>query len=206
VHENVLRHLQVAGIDLSYNRVDQRLLTPGEGEQNHEPPKTELLKRIAIFAIMDEEHLARIALAMQKREFGEKEAIVSQGEEGSSLFIIEEGLVNVLVKDAKGRNKWLAHIRPGGFFGEMALLTGEPRTASVQAETEVICYEIDKEILLPIFQENPDLLEKISEKMATRKVQLRKAKKAGAEPAEVEQKESTSLLQKMRHFFGIKLW
>ena len=143
---------------------------------------------------------------MQKQEFGKKEFILSQGEEGSSLFIVEEGLVNVLVKDAKGKNKWVAHIPPGGFFGEMALLTGEPRTASVQAETETICYEIDKEILLPIFQENPDLLEQISEMMATRKAQLRKIKKATGEQAQEVQKETTSLLQKMQNFFGIKLW
>lgn len=206
VQENVLKHLQVAGIDLSYNRVDQRLLAPDGGEQSCELPRTELLKRIAIFAIMGEPQLARIARAMQKREFGENDVIVSQGEEGSSLFIIEEGLVNVLVKDAKGKNKWVAHIQPGAFFGEMALLTGEPRTASVQAETEVICYEIDKEVLGPIFLEAPELLEMISERMADRKVLLRKVKKGAGEPAEVEHKESNSLLQKMRNFFGIKLW
>ena len=206
VQENVLRHLQVAGIDLSYHRVDQRLVRPQEREQNQELPKTELLKRVEIFAVMGEQALARIAQAMEKREFSPKDFIVTQGEEGSSLFVVEEGLVNVLVKDAKGRNKWVVHIPPGGFFGEMALLTGEPRTASVQAEGEVICYEIDKEALLPLFQEHPELLEKISDLMAARKAQLRKVKKATAAQAQEEQKEKTSLLQKMRNFFGIKLW
>jgi len=206
VQENVLKHLQVAAIDLSYNRVDQCLVMPDARDQNREFPRTELLKRIAIFAVMGEEPLTRIAQAMQKQEFGEKEFIVSQGEEGSSLFVVEEGLVNVLVKDAKGKNKWVAHIPAGGFFGEMGLLTGEPRTASVQAATEVICYEIDKEILLPIFQKNPDLLEKISEMMAARKAQLHKIKKATGEKAQEVQKETTSLLQKMQNFFGIKLW
>ncbi len=206
VQENVLKHLQVAGIDLSYSRVDQRLVTPDERDQNLELPKTELLKSIKIFAVMGEQALTRVAQSMEKQEFAEKEFIVTQGEEGSSLFIVEEGLVNVLVKDAKGKNKWVAHIPPGGFFGEMALLTGEPRTASVQAGTEVICYEIDKEILLPIFQENPELLEKISEMMAARKAQLRKIKKATGEQAQEVQKETTSLLQKMQNFFGIKLW
>jgi len=206
VQENVLRHLQVAGIDLSYNRVDQCLVTPDARDQNRELPRRALLKLIEIFAVMGDEPLDRVAQAMQKQEFGPKEFIVTQGEEGASLFIVEEGLVNVLVKDAKGKNKWVAHIPAGGFFGEMGLLTGEPRTASVQAETEVICYEIDKEILLPIFQEHPDLLEKISEMMAVRKAQLRKIKKATREQAQEVQKETTSLLQKMQNFFGIKLW
>jgi small-conductance mechanosensitive channel/CRP-like cAMP-binding protein len=206
VHENVLRQLQLAGLDLSCNRVDQRRLAPGERKLCGELPKTELLKRIDIFAIMDEEQLANIAAAMQKKEFDEKEFIVSQGEEGSSLFIIEEGLVHVLVKDAKGKDKWVAHLQPGGFFGEMALLTGELRTASVRAETGVICHEVDKEVLLPIFQEHPELLERISEMMASRKAQLRKAKKDTAGTIPAETKEETSLLQKMRNFFGIKLW
>ncbi|MBI4795964.1 MAG: mechanosensitive ion channel family protein [Deltaproteobacteria bacterium] len=206
VQENVLNHLQVAGIDLSYNRVDQCSVAPEGWEQTRELTRTELLKRIEIFAVMGEQPLARIAKAMRKKEFGTKEFIVSQGEAGSSLFIVEEGLVNVLIKDAKGKNKWVAHIPPGGFFGEMALLTGELRTASVQAETATICYEIDKEILLPIFQENPELLGKISEVMAARKAQLRKIKKAAGEQVQVEQKETTTLLQKMRNFFGIKLW
>jgi small-conductance mechanosensitive channel/CRP-like cAMP-binding protein len=206
VHENVLNHLQVAGIDLSYNRVDQCLVPAEALEQTRELPRIELLKRIEIFEVMGEQPLARIARTMRKKEFEAKEFIVTQGDAGSSLFVVEEGLVNVLVKDAKGKNKWVAHIQPGGFFGEMALLTGEPRTASVQAETETICYEIDKEILLPIFQETPELLENISEVMAARKAQLRKIKKAAGEKSQEEQKEKTSLLQKMRNFFGIKLW
>ncbi|MHB8068544.1 MAG: cyclic nucleotide-binding domain-containing protein [Desulfobaccales bacterium] len=206
VQENVLKHLQVAGIDLSYHRVDQRLVTPKERAQNQELPKTELLKRIELFAVMGDQALARIAQALHKKEFSAKEFIVTQGEEGSSLFVVEEGLVSVLVKDGKGKNKWVAHIPAGGFFGEMALLTGEPRTASVQAEGEVICYEIDKEDLLPIFQENPELLEKISAMMAARKAQLRKIKKATPAQAQEVQKETTSLLQKMSNFFGIKLW
>jgi small-conductance mechanosensitive channel/CRP-like cAMP-binding protein len=206
VQENVLNHLQVAGIELSYNRVDQRLVPRQEPEQSQNGARAALLKRIELFAIMGEDLLTRIAQAMQKHEFGEGEFIVSQGEAGSSLFVVEEGLVSVMVKDGQGRDKWVAHIPPGGFFGEMALLTGEGRTASVQAETPVLCYEIDKEILLPIFQETPDLLDQVGDLMAARKVQLGKARKASSGQAQEEQQEKLSLLQKMRHFFDIKLW
>jgi potassium efflux system protein len=206
VQENVLNYLQVAGIELSYNRVDQREVPPDEAEQSQDVPKTALLRRIDLFAIMGEQSLTRIAQAMHRHEFEEQEFIVSQEEAGSSLFVVEEGLVSVLVKDGNGRHRWVAHVPPGGFFGEMALLTGESRTASVQAQTQVVCYEIDKEILLPIFQETPELLEKVGELMTARKAQLRKAKKASMEEAQEEQQEKHSLLQKMRHFFGIKLW
>ena len=90
----------------------------------------------------------------------------------------------------------------------MALLTGEPRTASVRAETEVICYEISREILSPIFQESPELLEKISALMVSRKIRLQKVETDACAETCSEEETSTSnwLLQNMRNFFGIKLW
>lgn len=208
VHENVLKHLQVARIDLSYNRVDQRLVTPDDGKREADAVKLELIGGIEFFKVMDENHLTRIADAMERKKYGPQEFIVTQDEEGSSLFIVEEGLVNILLKDAEGTNTWVAYIQPGGFFGEMALLTGEPRTASAQAKTEVICYEISKEILSPIFQESPELLEKISTLMATRKIRLQKIETdASAQNDSAEDQTTTNwLLQNMRNFFGIKLW
>jgi small-conductance mechanosensitive channel len=208
VHENVLRHLHVACIDLSYNRVDQRLMTPDDGKREADAVKLELIGGVEFFKVMDENHLTRIANAMERKKYGPQEFIVIQDEEGNSLFIVEEGLVNILLKDAEGTNTWVAHIQPGGFFGEMALLTGEARAASAQAETEVICYEISKEILTPIFQESPELLEKISAMMATRKIRLRKIETDTC--ALVDNAEETTtcnwLLQNMQNFFGIKLW
>ena len=206
VQENVLNHLQVAGVELSYNRVDQRLLPLKGPEQSQDVSKMALLGRIDLFAIMGEQPLSRIAQAMQRHELQEQEFIVTQGEAGSSLFVVEEGLVSVMVNDGNGNHKWVAHIPPGGFFGETALLTGESRNASVLAVTQVVCYEIDKEILLPIFQETPELIEKVGELMVARKAQLRRAKKDSMEQAQEEHQEKLSLLQKMQNFFGIKLW
>ena len=195
-------------IDLSYNRVDQRLVTPDDGKREEDAVKLELIGGVEFFKVMDENYLTRIANAMERKKYGAQEFIVTQDEAGSSLFIVEEGLVNILLKDAEGTNTWVAHIQPGGFFGEMALLTGEARAASAQAKTEVICYEISKEILSPIFQESPELLEKISALMATRKIRLQKIETDAC--AEIDSAEETTtcnwLLQNMRNFFGVKLW
>ena len=208
VHENVLKHLHVARIDLSYNRVDQRLLQPDDGKREEDAVKLELIGGVEFFKVMDENYLTRIARAMERKKYGAQEFIVMQDEEGDSLFIVEEGLVNILLKDAEGTNTWVAHIQPGGFFGEMALLTGEARVASAQAETEVICYEISKEILSPIFQESPELLEKISALMAARKIRLQKIETDASAQCDSAAETTTCnwLLQNMRNFFGIKLW
>ena len=208
VHENVLKHLHVARIDLSYNRVDQRLVQPDDGKREEDAVKLELIGGVEFFKVMDENYLTRIANAMERKKYGAQEFIVNQDEAGDSLFIVEEGLVNILLKDAEGTNTWVAHIQPGGFFGEMALLTGEPRAASAQAETEVICYEISKEILSPIFQESPELLEKISALMAARKIRLQKIETDASAQCDSAEETTTCnwLLQNMRNFFGIKLW
>ena len=208
VHENVLKHLHVARLDLSYNRVDQRLVQPDDGKREEDAVKLELIGGVEFFKVMDENYLTRIANAMERKKYGAQEFIVNQDEEGDSLFIVEEGLVNILLKDAEGTNIWVAYIQPGGFFGEMALLTGEPRTASAQAETEVICYEISKEILSPIFQESPELLEKISALMAARKIRLQKIETDASAQFDSAAETTTCnwLLQNMRNFFGIKLW
>ncbi len=208
VHENVLKQLKVASIDLSYNRVDQRLVPANDGRREEDAVKLELISGVEFFKVMDENHLTRIANVMERKKYGAREFIVNQDEEGSSLFIVEEGLVNILLKDAEGTDTWVAHIQPGGFFGEMALLTGEPRAASAQAETEVICYEISKEILLPIIQESPELLEKISAKMAARKTRLRKIETDTCALIDNGEEQTTCnwLLQNMQNFFGIKLW
>jgi small-conductance mechanosensitive channel len=207
-HENVLRHLHVANIDLSYNRVDQRLVPTDDGRREEFAEKIELIKGVEFFKVMDENYLTKIANAMDRKKYGAQEVIVTQDEKGSSLFIVEEGLVNILLKAATGKNKWVAHIQPGGFFGEMALLTGEPRAASAQAATGVICYEISKEILTPIFQESPELLEKISAMMAARKVGLQKIEADTSAQTGCTEEDTTCnwLLQNMRKFFGIKLW
>lgn len=208
VYENVLRHLQVARIDLSYNRVDQRLVQPDDGRREEDAVKLELIGGVEFFKVMDANYLTRIANAMERKKYGAQEFIVTQAEEGDSLFIVEEGLVDILLKDAEGTNTWVAHIQPGGFFGEMALLTGEARAASAQAKTEVICYEIRKEILTPIFQESPELLEKISAMMAARKIRLQKIETAVCDQVCIAEEQTTTnwLLQNMRNFFGIKLW
>lgn len=204
-HESVLKHLQIAGIDISYNRVDQRLIQSGVEELNKKPIKEALVKRIELFEIIDGHYLQQIADNMQERRFAAKKNIVSQGHAGSSLYIVAEGLVRILVTDENGKKKWVANIEPGRYFGEMSLLTGEPRSATAQADTEVICYEITKDNLMPIFQEQPHLLEKISKIMAERQAQLCKIQEGEDDQTCEEEKEKTTnwLLRQMHSFFGI---
>ena len=104
VHENVLKHLHVASINLSYNRVDQRLVAADDGRREEDSVKLELIRGIEFFKVMDENYLTRIANAMERKKYSAQEFIVTQDEAGDSLFIVEEGLVNILTQGC-GRNE-----------------------------------------------------------------------------------------------------
>lgn len=93
--------------------------------------------------------------------FGRGETILSAGESGSSMFLIDEGLVSVRRSEDEGGGE-IARLGAGQTFGEMALLTGEPRGATVIALTDVVAFEIGKRSLQPILKGNPALAESIS--------------------------------------------
>lgn len=206
-HETLLRHLQIAGIDISYHRVIQQNIDSYTEELSMKPVKEGLLKRIELFDVIDLEHLMMIAETMQERRYTTGEYIIRQGDEGSSLFVVAEGVVSVLARNGSGEDRWIAHIEPGRYFGEMSLLTGEPRAASARAETSIICYEITKEILLPIITEHPHLLGRLSRIMADRQLKLARVHEQdeGKPDIAVKERTSTRLLQKMQSFFGIGL-
>lgn len=206
MHENILKHLQVAGIDLSYQRIDQRVLGSGMEQLKKKPMKTELIKRIELFEVLDEKHVKSLADSMHERIFSPKQIIFTQNQEGASLFMVAEGLVSIFLPEEDGRDKWVSFIEPGKYFGEMSLLTGQPRTASAQAETEVICYEITKDTISAIIQEQPAILAKLSRVMAERQVSLNKISETEEmQQVEAEKEKNTNwLLQRMQSFFGIK--
>ncbi|MDD5713166.1 MAG: mechanosensitive ion channel, partial [Smithellaceae bacterium] len=90
-HEAILRHLQIAGIDLSYNRVDQHNITAAELSLEKRPVKERLVGRIDLFDVLGRESLQDVVDTMMERTFAAKEIVVAQEEEGSSLFVVAEG-------------------------------------------------------------------------------------------------------------------
>lgn len=205
-HESILRHLQVAGINLSYNRVELHTIESDIAEISKRPIKKNLVKRIDIFDALNEDQHAILSTTAREHFYTAKENIFSQGDAGYSLFIVAEGFVSVSITDTSGVSHAVANIEPGQYFGEMSLLTGEPRMATVSAETDVICYEITKECLLPIFQAEPALLEKVTRLVARRQKMAFVMAETAIDKGNEEDKEmiKKTLLQKVQHFFGIK--
>ena len=137
--------------------------------------------------------------------FGKDEKLIRQGDTGESMFILVEGQANVVL-ERNGSSKFVASLGPGDCFGEMSLLTGERRSATVIANTDCEVVEIARPILAKSLKQNPDLLKELSELLAKR--QMENDGVMAAEISETglkarETRYAASFLQKLRSFFEL---
>jgi small-conductance mechanosensitive channel/CRP-like cAMP-binding protein len=158
------------------------------------------LSRIELFTPLSEDELQSLAGGASSRVFAPGEAIVRKGQEGKSMFVIVRGSVKVQIPDRYGW-KTINTLSTNDFFGEMGLLTGEPRTANVIAEEETEVLQIRKATIKPIFEANPSLMEAISAIIEERRELL---KTDDTKEAESDLPEGKGVLRSLKKFFGIK--
>jgi len=113
--------------------------------------------------------------------------VVRQGEMGDSLFIVHEGLLKVTIETDNGVTE-VGRIRPGQFFGEMSLMTGAPRSATVTPMVDSKGYEISREALAPVLRDRPEVATLMSEVLAER--QIANAPKLESGQQQLEQRET----------------
>lgn len=111
-----------------------------------------------IFSFLSEEEKEELAGRAVHRRYGDGEAVVEEGESGDSMYVIKSGKANV-VSTIVGEPLLLASLSEGDFFGEVAFLTGRPRTASVIAAGNLDVMEIDRGLLQETIEKNPLLLD-----------------------------------------------
>jgi CRP-like cAMP-binding protein len=124
--------------------------------------------------------------------------VIRAGDPGSSMFVVHNGHVNVQISE-NGRARTVATLSEGAFFGEMALFTGEPRTANVIAVEETEVLEIGHAAMKQVFDTNPDLVESLSHIIAERRQALAATEDIGDEGAD----RSAGLLTSIKRFFGL---
>jgi small-conductance mechanosensitive channel/CRP-like cAMP-binding protein len=146
--------------------------------------------------------LAKLA---RTEHYGPGEALVRQGDEGDSFFIMRQGTVAVELAAPDRQSTTVAQLGPGDFFGEMSLLTGESRSATVRSKADSEVVIIDKGAFATLLRSNESIATTLStylEERARRNAeQLAKLKGPDAAPLEVES--SHSFLRKIRRFFAL---
>jgi CRP-like cAMP-binding protein len=134
-------------------------------------------------------------------EYGPGQAVVRQGEPGHTLFLVASGEVSVRVKpDAGASEKEVARLGRGALFGEMSVLTGDPRTATVVALGDAALLRVDRDAFEHILSRQPELAQRLAEVIAQRKVGLDAARAEQQAPA--VESETSNLLGRIRAMFG----
>ncbi len=128
-----------------------------------------IIAGVDLFAQLSEEQRRQIAAATATRLFGSGEAVVRQGTPGGSMFIVCSGSVAVRL-EPEGRE--VARIGKGGYFGEMSLLTGEPRSASVVAQGDAVVLELDADLFRALGAADPQAVERVGLSAITRRAEL----------------------------------
>jgi small-conductance mechanosensitive channel len=158
----------------------------------------ERLAAVDIFAPLSSEETGMLARAATSHVFAPGETVIRAGDPGSSMFVVHKGRVTVQVSE-NGRPRTVATLSDGAFFGEMALFTGEPRTANVVALEETEVFEIGHAAMKRVFDTNPDLVESLSHIIAERRQGL----VASEDPSVRNEDSSAGILSSIRRFFGL---
>lgn len=128
--------------------------------ESREPDRLQQAKELtasALFSSFTQEALEQVLSSTSLRIYNEGDIIVTEGEQGSSLFLIVSGSVKVFTLGQRGEHVPLAELCAGDFFGEVSLLTGKPRTATITAKERVMAIEISKSDVDRIAQEHPEV-------------------------------------------------
>ncbi len=168
---------------------------------------TELFSAVDIFRDLDLAIVRRLAGASVRRLFDTGETLVEEGAPGRSLFVLERGAVRVLKADPElgGKQVELAVLGEGAFFGEMSLLTGEPRSATIVAREHTGVLELGKEAMAAALEEDPRVAESLSEALARRQRDTAATLEGerGRAAAARAPADSKTLLRRIRTFFSL---
>jgi CRP/FNR family transcriptional regulator/CRP/FNR family cyclic AMP-dependent transcriptional regulator len=135
----------------------------------------DLLKGVELFSELNEEQLGMIANLVIVKNFNRDETVVLEGDDSvQALYLIATGSVQVYMTGIDGRETILSFLERGDFFGEMSLIDGEPRSASVRTVTDATLLVIHRESFLSLLRKSPEIAMALMSELCKR---LRKANK-----------------------------
>ena len=167
--------------------------------------RSRALARVELFrSLKDEERLA-LARSMRRAPFAQAEIMTRQGAEAHWLYILVRGKVSVQVSVDGAEPRELAQLHEGDYFGEMGLMTGEPRTATIVALSNVDSFRLDKEAFREMLQSRPGIAEALADELARRRTELEAVRENLDKETQARRLAAAKshLLDKMKRFFSI---
>lgn len=167
--------------------------------------RIEVLGQVELFSPLSPEDRAELARSLRYAPFTSGEVITRQGAEAHWLYLIVDGEVSVRVASENGLEREVAQLAAPSFFGEMSLMTGEPRSATVVALTDVECFRLDKAAFQEIVRRKPQIANHVASVLAKRRIELLAAKEGLDQEASNRRlaADQKDLLGKIRRFFGL---
>jgi small-conductance mechanosensitive channel/CRP-like cAMP-binding protein len=163
-----------------------------EAERKH------VIEGVDLFSTLSDRQRSEMAHGSVAKTYGDGEAIVRQGQTGASMYVVCSGSVAVVL-EPDGRE--VATIQAGGYFGEMSLLTGEPRSATVVARGEVVVLEVDAELFRRLGVHSPNAIEQVGLSAMARRAELDRARSAAKDSAASEA--PATFLARMKRFLRL---
>jgi small-conductance mechanosensitive channel/CRP-like cAMP-binding protein len=212
VRTRIYAALNRAGIPLSIP-ARSLFITEEDDARRRRKQEEEITERVAalqhveLFTPLTDAELCEMAKRLSVAPFVRGEALTRQGAAAHWLYIMTKGDVEVRVTvDGSQLTKHVATLHAGDFFGEMGMMTGEPRAATVVAQTDVECYRLDKEAFQNILHSRPELAEDLSHILARRRVELEAIREGLNEEAKRQRMSHTQgdFLRRIRKFFTLE--
>jgi small-conductance mechanosensitive channel/CRP-like cAMP-binding protein len=164
-----------------------------------------ILRSEPVFNCMNDEQLETVLQNSQINRYGRGERLIQEGDEGDSMFIMLRGTAAVSIAK-NGAGVRVGVMRQGDCFGEISLLTGEPRSATVRAESDCEVLEVSKPVMAEVLRESPQCMTGLSELLAKRKLEGEGIVKDATQPHDQDEKESefrASFLRRLRTVFEL---
>ncbi len=205
VRTNVWYELKRQRINIPYPirtlQLERRSQPAREG---HEEARV-ILRGEPLFQCLSDGQIDNLVKRSELNHFGRGECVIEEGAEGDSMFILLRGAAEVSVSK-NGSTIPVATLRSGDCFGEMSLLTGEKRSATVRADGDCYVMEISKDTMAEVIRDSPECLKQLSELLAKRKMHTEGIKDAASPSADqvAKQREYTAtFLNRLKTFFAL---
>ena len=205
VRAHAIAALERCGMRLGTTREERLLIKDNEAHREADRAaeharRMQALANVELFSTLSQEEREVLADHLVYAPFVAGDIMTKQGAEAHWLYLVISGTSNIWL-DGEGGRRLIAKLGPGEVFGEMALLTGEPRRATVTAETDVVCYRLDKSGFESVIHGRPDIAASMSRILARRDAELQAKREAAGAIAKAMHHDD--ILARIRSFFSL---